>query len=364
MNYFRFVKETDLKLQINNMKYFSILCMFLVNHMLMAQTIDESYSNYDFIPGETTLFEDKFIYENGETIGTHWEFKDGGGAASIVDFNGEKVLSFDAYYTRLKPRIFGEETLPDEFTIEYDAWLDKSYDSNPGVYISFELADGSRLPQITPSRDVITVFLPDNVSVSAENPAEYYESKFFNRWVHFSISVYKKTLRVYLDQYKIIEIPNMLVKPMFLLVNGDKSGEPGNGESPIYMKNFRLATGFPIDLFEGGKFVTHNIKFDVNKAVLKPESIVVIKQVKDYLDKNPSIKMLIAGHTDSDGTEEANMALSIDRAKAVKDQLVSMGISEDRLTITGYGELQPIENENTSKAKAMNRRVEFIVLTN
>lgn len=344
------------------MKKLLIAGAFIWAANVCAQTIDKSYANYDFQAGEKTIFEDKFIYGPNEKITNHWEFLDGGGAASIREFGDEKVLSFDAYYTRLKPKIFGNKPLPDDFTIEYDAWLDPAYDSNPGVYLVFELADGKRFPTVESSRDRIRVTLPNNESVSQENPAEYYESKFFSRWVHFSISVYKNKMRVYLDQNKLLEIPDILSKPKFVIVNGDKMGEASNGQTPIYLKNFRLATGFPINLFENGKFVTRNIKFDVNKAVLKPESIYTIKQVKDYMDKNPSVKLEINGHTDIDGTADANLKLSQQRADAVKNQLVSMGIDAAKLTTKGYGSTQPIDKNTTVEAKANNRRVEFIIV--
>lgn len=329
---------------------------------LSAQNIDKSYKDYDFIAGEKTIFEDKFLYEKNENISDHWEFMDGGGAASLRMVDSEMVLSFDAFYTRLQPKIFGNKMLPDDFTIEYDAWLDAAYDSNPGVYITFESADGTRLPVITASRDRLSVILPNNETISKDNPEEYYSSKFLNRWVHFSISVYKKKLKVYLDQNKMIEIEDILSKPKFLIVNGDKMGEASNGETPIYIKNFRLATGFPIDMFENGKFITRNIKFDVNKSILKPESISTIKQVKDYLDKNTNIKLEINGHTDSDGNDEANRLLSLQRADAVKNQLLSMGIASIRLIAKGFGESEPIDKNTTTEAKANNRRVEFIII--
>lgn len=346
------------------MKQYLLMVSFFCAVTGKTQVIEEAYQTYDFQPGETTLFEDRFNYAANEKIEDHWQFLDGGGAASIRQFNGESVLSFDAYYTRLRPKLFGNQNLPGDFTIEYDAWLDPAYDSNLGVYIGFELADGSRLPMIEPSRDRLRVVLPNNETVSMDNPAEYYESRFFNRWVHFSISLHDKILKVYLDQYKLIEITDILETPVFMIVNGDKMGEAGNGETPIYLKNFRVATGFPAVLFENGKFITRNIKFDVNKSVLKPESITTIKQVKSYLDKNPTVRVEIAGHTDSDGAEEANLKLSQERADAVKNQLVSMGISADRLMTKGYGELQPLDKRETPEAKANNRRVEFSILPN
>lgn len=344
------------------MKQIILAIILLATTVLNAQNIDKSYKDYDFQAGETTIFEDKFIYASNEKITNHWEFLDGGGAASIREMGGEKILSFDAFYTRLKPKIFGNKSLPDDFTVEYDAWLDQAYDSNVGVHLVFELPDGTRLPIIEPSRDVLRVVLPNNETISKDNPSDYFSSNFFNRWVHFSIAVYKNKMKVYIDHYKIVEVSNILVKPKYVIVCGDKMGEANNGETPIYIKNFRLATGFPINLFENGKFVTRNIKFDVNKAILKPESIFVIKQIKDYLDKNPTVKLEIQGHTDSDGTNEANLKLSQQRAEAVRSQLVSMGIAAEKLTTKGYGSSQPIDKNTTLEAKANNRRVEFIIL--
>lgn len=331
---------------------------FLWATTLNAQNIDNSYNNYDFIAGEKTIFEDKFLYVPGEKISDHWYFLDGGGAASIVTKDGENVLSVDAFYTRLKPKIFGNKPLPEDFTIEYDAWLDASYDATGTTSVVF-YTTGDKEIHIDPNREGITVYLPNTEkNVVVKNPEPYLDDKFFNRWVHFSIAVHKKQMTVYLDQYKQVEVPDMVEKPLYMAVWSDKSSDR---PSPL-IKNFRMATGFPTNLFENGKFVTRNIKFDVNKSVLKPESITTIKQVKDYLDKNPTIKLEINGHTDSDGTDEANLILSQQRANAVKSQLASMGIDMNRLTTKGCGESQPIDKNSTPESKANNRRVEFIII--
>ena len=73
------------------------------------------------------------------------------------------------------------------------------------------------------------------------------------------------------------------------------------------------------------------------------------------------MKLKIVGHTDSDGSEDANLKLSQQRADAVKKALSSVyGISEDRLVTEGKGETSPVSENTTSDGKAQNRRVEFV----
>ena len=72
------------------------------------------------------------------------------------------------------------------------------------------------------------------------------------------------------------------------------------------------------------------------------------------------VKVEIAGHTDSVGTDEYNMGLSLRRAESVRNYLVDKGIPADRLTIRGYGESQPVADNATAEGRFQNRRVELI----
>ncbi len=106
------------------------------------------------------------------------------------------------------------------------------------------------------------------------------------------------------------------------------------------------------------KFVLENIFFDVDKSVLKPESITELNKLKTLLSNNLTLKIELGGHTDSDGDDKHNMILSDNRAKAVKDWLIENGIEASRLTHKGYGETQPIVENDTAEHKAQNRRTE------
>lgn len=99
------------------------------------------------------------------------------------------------------------------------------------------------------------------------------------------------------------------------------------------------------------------VNFESNSDRLLPGAESALNNAAATLDKNPEIKVEVAGHTDSDGAAEYNESLSARRAATVRDYLISKGIAEDRLTTRGYGESQPITGNDTVEGKAANRRV-------
>ncbi len=130
-----------------------------------------------------------------------------------------------------------------------------------------------------------------------------------------------------------------------------------------YIKNVRIAKGaVPLydKLLTDGKFITTGIRFDVNKAPIKPESMGTINDVVKMMSDNPNLIFSVEGHTDSDGDDTSNQILSEARAKAVMDQLIELGIAANRLTSKGFGESKPINGNSTPEEKAQNRRVEFV----
>ncbi|MBT6340315.1 MAG: OmpA family protein [Desulfobacula sp.] len=104
------------------------------------------------------------------------------------------------------------------------------------------------------------------------------------------------------------------------------------------------------------------IEFDTNSSVLKKSSYPLLKEVgKALLSRELKNRdIMVNGHTDADGTEQYNLKLSFDRADSVEAYLVTaFDISEDRLRIRGYGELDPLMPNTSSYNKQKNRRVEF-----
>lgn len=114
--------------------------------------------------------------------------------------------------------------------------------------------------------------------------------------------------------------------------------------------------------FETGKrIVLNNVFFDNNKAVLKKESYPELEHVIQLMDFIPSLEIELSGHTDNVGRAEFNRALSAQRAKVVRDYLISKGADKNRLTSKGYGPSQMIASNSTEKGRVLNRRTEFKV---
>jgi OOP family OmpA-OmpF porin len=112
--------------------------------------------------------------------------------------------------------------------------------------------------------------------------------------------------------------------------------------------------------FMDTKIVTHGINFDRDQANLKPESMGTLNMIVLVMKDNPGLKFEVDGHTDNSGDAAHNFTLSQQRAAAVKDQLVKMGIDASMLTTKGFGDTKSISDNNTPAGRANNRRVEFV----
>ena len=134
----------------------------------------------------------------------------------------------------------------------------------------------------------------------------------------------------------------------------------------ISLADVKSAAPFEINLSlrrikVGEAVVLNNIFFESEKYELKPESHPELDVVQKMLDKNPSLKIEIGGHTDNTGTEEQNKLLSEKRAKSVYEYLVGKGVDAGRLSYKGYAASKPVASNNTNEGKAQNRRTEFVV---
>jgi peptidoglycan-associated lipoprotein len=100
--------------------------------------------------------------------------------------------------------------------------------------------------------------------------------------------------------------------------------------------------------------------FDYDKADIRPDARAALSQTADFLKGHPSIKATIEGHCDERGSTEYNLALGDRRATAVKQYLVSLGVSADRLSTVSFGKEKPFCNESNESCWQQNRRGHFV----
>jgi len=137
---------------------------------------------------------------------------------------------------------------------------------------------------------------------------------------------------------------------------------PAGGRMPLA---FELAPAPKkmLVIFKGDKIeILQQVHFATGKSTILADSYDLLKQVVDVVVRNNVKRISIEGHTDNKGVKAANQTLSEDRARAVKDYLVSQGVDAKRLESVGYGDTKPIAPNLTARGRELNRRVEFIVL--
>lgn len=113
---------------------------------------------------------------------------------------------------------------------------------------------------------------------------------------------------------------------------------------------------------QGQTIRLNNLFFDFSQVTLREESFPELDRLLALLQKNTTVEIEIAGHTDDKGSDEFNLKLSEARAQAVKDYLTDKGISDQRISVQSYGETKPVADNNTEENQQLNRRVEFTVL--
>jgi len=120
------------------------------------------------------------------------------------------------------------------------------------------------------------------------------------------------------------------------------------------------AEGLASGLEQSGKVTLDGLYFDTGRATLTADSNPSLDQAALLMQQQPSLKLLVVGHTDSTGNAASNMTLSQQRAEAVRNALLARGVAASRLVAQGVGSSVPVASNDTEEGRAQNRRVELV----
>lgn len=330
-----------------------------------------SNTKYDFVPGDKILYFEDFAQDAVGDFPALWT-TNGGGEVKTVNLasgNWFHMNKEDAVYCYTKSIAF-----PQNFIMEFDVIPDGNF-SNGYTITFYEDPDNVELTDdLYPGTKGLHIsFDEGNWYTKGYNNAMdiggWIEGQSTTKPVvygqvnHVIIWVQNRRLRMYHQGAKVLDMPtNVHAGTKF---NRFRFSGWSTYSTP-YVSNLKITTATPdmrSKLLTEGKLVTYGIYFDVNKDVVKAESFGTISEIAQTLKENPTVRIKIIGHTDSDGDDAKNLDLSRRRALSVKNTLVNQfGIDASRIQTDGKGETEPLAPNTTSESKAKNRRVEFIKL--
>ena len=338
------------------------------------QEENATYEQTDFVPGAVAFFEDNLQNEQMGEFPSKWDLIEG--STDVAIMKGKKCIHFEPG-TRIEPLMTNQQSyIPDVFTLEFDFWMNDPKTELSNCYeLEFKDADGGdvyeiRIGESYSKLEVTCRFMSTTGDWRDSGGGKTWEMK-KNDWSHFAMSFNKRALKIYINNKRVINIPNCKSAVRMKIHQADWGGFHGNKN---YMTNFRYAKG-AMELYEQkvtdmsavekaiaetGKFVTNNILFETGKATLKPESMAEIQKVADYMKKNPTARFEVQGHTDNQGSDKINDPLSQQRAEAVVKALEGLGCDPFNMRAVGKGSHEPVADNATEDGRAKNRRVEFI----
>jgi len=298
------------------------------------------WNKYDFVAADKIFFYDELKFEEYGEFPSKWDLAFGN--AEVAKLGAEKVTQFKngKNGTAIFPLITKKDYIEGYTTIEFDIYLDEEfynyifakwqlgfYDISKESQISSNYyMDGDGIEQYNKEVGGKIKIRTSNNEISVSMGDKYNRKIAVNElsnhigWHHIAIAIKGKNFKLYLDEHKMLNIPNIKFNPFKFYISAD-----GQDTSKMLIKNVKIAEGGG-SIYKGmsidGKYVTNGILFDSNKATLKSQSYGILKKIVDVMNDNPDWNFQIIGHTDNDGDTKNNLKLSQQRAEAVKSALI------------------------------------------
>jgi outer membrane protein OmpA-like peptidoglycan-associated protein len=295
-----------------------------------------------------------FIYFDGRTL--------------YFSTNGRKSFGgFDIYCSEMKddstwsePKNLG----PGINTPADESGLVISSDGKKAYFSS--VRDKSR------GKDIYSIDLPDNI---APKPVSYFAGVVRDKRSGLPVRATVELINLNTRKDKVNITTAQDGTFIICLPQGNSYGLNVSSDGYLfYSENFDFKGGYtskkpyrksvflnPIDLGESLRM--YNVFYDIDSWVLLPESDPELEKLYQFLARHNDLKVEIAGHTDSTGSNEHNQKLSEHRAESVRDYLISRGINPKQLTCKGYGETRPLVPNDSEDNMKLNRRTEVTIIS-
>ncbi len=320
----------------------------------------DAVSNFEFVQGENVLFEEDYLASNLGDFPRQIKFLNGN--MEVVEWTGGRWIratAGSAFAVKL-PRV-----LPDKFTLEFPVFF-----GHPGQWmrVTFRDPEGRTVKprgmgwytwahlQIDERRTGIQ-------DIDQDGPFSLTKAEFTDRPATIRMMADGDHVKVFVDERRVANIPQVELgrSDHVYFVIADATDD-----NPMFVGPIRIAGG-GADLYDvlesEGRVTTRGILFDVNSSTIQFQSAPALNEIGQMLKDHPDLRLSIEGHTDGDGDEAHNLALSEQRAAAVRNHLVlSFGIDPSRLESVGHGESVPVAPNDTEEGKQQNRRVELVRL--
>jgi outer membrane protein OmpA-like peptidoglycan-associated protein len=319
-----------------------------------------AWANYDFVAGDRVLFVEDYAEDNVGDFPRRLEFMRGNW--DVVEWEGRQLLR------NTGPRgaafkVVLPEDLPEMFTVEFDAYL--AHGNQRLVVLTSELkgtgmGSGYEGNYFQIDGRGTGVEDRDGTGVKATNRAQEINEAL----TPIRIMADGRYVKMYVGERRVANVPNANVarSSEIIFLNDYVADE----ERPILLGPVRVAAGGK-DLYDvleaDGRVSTRGIYFDTGSDRIRPESTPTLKEIGKMLQDHPDLRLMIEGHTDADGDDAQNQALSERRAASVKAFLVeAYSVDASRLETAGFGESAPVAPNDTPEGKQQNRRVDLVKL--